>query len=64
MDPWLFTARCLNRFQVRETVWVRIQENGTWCQGTIVSSRSTTDKAREGAIVSIHPERVVSTSVI
>jgi len=43
-QPWPY------EFKVRETVWVRIQENGKWCQGTIISSRSTTDKAREGAI--------------
>jgi len=50
-----FTAKCLIRLQVRETVWVRIQEDGKWYRGTIVSSRSTTDKVREGTMVSIHP---------
>ena len=55
-----FTPRNLNWLQVRNTVWVRIQEDGKWCRGTIVSSRSTTDKVREGAMVSIYPERGVS----
>ena len=50
----------LNWLQVRDTVWVRIQEDGRWCQGTIVSSRPTTDKVREGAMVSIFTQRARS----
>jgi len=58
-----FATRHLNWFQVRDTVWVRIQEDGKWCQGTIVSSRSTTDKVREGAMVSIYPGRAFSSVI-
>ena len=47
-------VRSLKQLQVRETVWVRIQEDGMWCQGTIVSSQTTTDKVREGTMVSIY----------
>lgn len=43
-QPWPY------QFKVRETVWVRIQEDGMWCQGTIVSSQTMTDKVREGAM--------------
>jgi len=43
-QPWPY------EFKVRETVWVRIQEDGKWYRGTIVSSRSTTDKVREGTM--------------
>lgn len=50
------TAQTLKWFQVRETVWVRIQEDGKWCQGTIISSKTTTDKVREGATVSNNPQ--------
>ncbi|KAF9786982.1 hypothetical protein BJ322DRAFT_1053029 [Thelephora terrestris] len=42
-QPWPY------QFKVRETVWVRIQEDGKWCQGTVISSKTTTDKVREGA---------------
>jgi len=51
-QPWPY------EFKVRETVWVWIPEDGKWCQGTIVSSRSTKDKAREGAMGKYWPVNV------
>ena len=51
-----FAVLYLKWFQVRDAVWVRIQGGGKWCQGTIISSQTTTGKVREGATVSIHPQ--------
>jgi len=43
-QPWPY------EFKVRDTVWVRIQGGGKWCQGTIISSQTTIGKVREGAM--------------
>jgi len=43
-QPWPY------EFKVRDTVWVRIKGDAKWCQGTIISSKTTTGKVREGSI--------------